>query len=308
MFLYTDYTRVTDRSETLIDHLLSNEPKNMVGTGVIKTCISDHYLIYGVRKFQTIKAEPKYIESRNVKRFNAQLFISDLQNAQWDLIEEYQDPNDMVHAWESIFIKILDIHAPLKQSSVRNKPSPWLTPDIKKLMHKRDYLKEKSISNKSHTAFKAYKRARNDVNAAIKKAKINYLKKEINYDSKNSWHTWRAINTLLGRKSKVTGVMELNIQENTVTDPRLISEIFNQHFSTVGSKISDSVPHGSVTPGTFVKHSNTLFQFSTIASPVIQHMLSTLSVRKASGLDKISAKILRHAAPIICGPLSIILF
>ena len=187
--LIEDYTRVTVRSKTLIDHLLSNEPQNMVDTGVIKSCISDHYLIYGVRKFQTIKTEPKFIESRNMKQFNAQLFVSDLENVQWELLQQYEDPNHMVQVWEDIFTKILDIHAPMKRNRVRNKPSPWLTPEIMKLMHHRDYLKRKSISNKSQVTIEAYKHARNNVNAAIRRGKINYLTKEIKQDSQNSWNT-----------------------------------------------------------------------------------------------------------------------
>ena len=304
--LITDYTRVTDRSKTLIDHLLSNEPQNIVDSGVIKICISDHYLIYGIRKFQTIKSEPKYIESRRMKNFDAQLFVSDLQNAPWGLINECNDTNEMVSIWEKIFTDILDIHAPLRKQRVKNKASPWLTSEIKKLMHKRDYLKKKSISNKSKATFEAYKRVRNKINAEIKRAKVNYLNKEIDNDNQNSWHTWRAINTLLGRKSKVTGVRELNVDENTITDPHTISETFNNHFSTVGFKISNSVPYTTTPPETFVKQSDTSFEFSTVAPSVIENMLSRLSVRKASGLDKISADILRHAAPVISGPLSII--
>ena len=60
---------------------------------------------------------------------------------------------------------------------------------LKKLMHQGDYLEKKSISNKSPAIFKAYKRSRNQINAAIRKAKLDYLTKEINKDSQSSWHT-----------------------------------------------------------------------------------------------------------------------
>lgn len=49
--LITDYTRVTNHSMNLIDHLISNEPKNISATDVLECAISDHYLIYGIRKF-----------------------------------------------------------------------------------------------------------------------------------------------------------------------------------------------------------------------------------------------------------------
>ena len=143
--LIKDYTRVTSHSMTLIDHLITNEPSNISASGVIETTISDHYLIYGVRKFPTFKSNPKYIESRNMKNFDADLFIYDLKKVPWDLLNISDDPNDMVYTWENLFLEVLDIHAPLRKRRVKNKSSPWLTPSIKKLMNTRDYLKRNPL-------------------------------------------------------------------------------------------------------------------------------------------------------------------
>ena len=60
---------------------------------------------------------------------------------------------------------------------------------------------------------------------------------------------------------------ELNIEDNTATDPHLISETFNEHFSRIG--ISEAVPFTSIAPETFVKQSDSQFQFTTIAPQVI---------------------------------------
>ena len=49
--LIEDYTRVNDRPKTLIDHFFTNEIQNIVSSEVIQIGISDHYLIYGVRRF-----------------------------------------------------------------------------------------------------------------------------------------------------------------------------------------------------------------------------------------------------------------
>lgn len=301
--LINDYTRVTDCSKTLIDHFLTNEPQNIVASGVIKIGISDHYLIYGVRKFQTIKSNPKYIESRNMKNYDPYLFIHDLRKVHWDLMEISDDPNDMVNTWESLFLEVLDIHAPLRKRRVKNKPSPWLTPCIKKLMHKRDHLKKQAIKNGSKSFYEAYKEARNQVNAAIKKAKIDYVAEEVDSDKGDSRRTWRAINMLLGRKSKISGIAELKCGESVITNSFEISNAFNEHFSTIGAKISDSVLKTSIPPESFVKPSISKFKFTTIPVSAINCLLSTLKVSKASGLDKISARLLRDATTVISAPL-----
>ena len=54
--LIQEPTRVTSKTKSVLDHLFTNKPENIVLTGVSKITISDHYLIYGVRKFPSSKA------------------------------------------------------------------------------------------------------------------------------------------------------------------------------------------------------------------------------------------------------------
>ena len=49
-----------------------------------------------------------------MKTYDPDLFISDLRNVQWDLIETCEDPNDMVFVWEKLFLEVVDAHAPLR--------------------------------------------------------------------------------------------------------------------------------------------------------------------------------------------------
>jgi hypothetical protein len=54
-------TRVTRNTKSLIDHLFTNKPENIILTGVSKIAISDPYLIYGVRKFPSLKENTRII-------------------------------------------------------------------------------------------------------------------------------------------------------------------------------------------------------------------------------------------------------
>ena len=95
---------ITINSKTLIDHFVTNEAQNISSSGVVKIGISDHYLIYGIRKFPSFKSNPKYIVTRNMKNFNPALFIYDLKNVPWDLLHVSDDPNDMdVYTWENLW-------------------------------------------------------------------------------------------------------------------------------------------------------------------------------------------------------------
>jgi len=60
--LITEGTRITNRSCTLIDHYVTSMPEKINLSGVIHTGISDHSLIYGIRKINPIISSRKKYE------------------------------------------------------------------------------------------------------------------------------------------------------------------------------------------------------------------------------------------------------
>ncbi|CAB3979478.1 Hypothetical predicted protein, partial [Paramuricea clavata] len=121
-----------------------------VKSGVCHIGISDHSLVYAIRKLCVSRKDPRIIRSRQFRDFNANSFRYDLSLAPWHIVEEYEnDPNLAWDAWKTIFLKISDIHAPNRSRKIRNKHSPWLTPELKKLMFERDRLKR--IASKHDT-------------------------------------------------------------------------------------------------------------------------------------------------------------
>ena len=67
--LITEPTRVTANSCTFIDHYITSTPEKIVRSGVIHTGISDHNIIYGVRKVNPVlntRKKAKKIEVRKL--------------------------------------------------------------------------------------------------------------------------------------------------------------------------------------------------------------------------------------------------
>ena len=50
MSLVIEHTRVTIETSALIDHIATTNQTNIADSGVYKICLSDHYLVYCVRK------------------------------------------------------------------------------------------------------------------------------------------------------------------------------------------------------------------------------------------------------------------
>ena len=92
--MISEPTRVTKDTRTLIDHFYyTTNPDNIISKEVLTVSISDHYLIYGIRKCKVCKENAKIIEYRDYKHFNEQIFLRDLQNYLSDFNLDQHDPN-----------------------------------------------------------------------------------------------------------------------------------------------------------------------------------------------------------------------
>ena len=149
--LIKECTRLTPTSATLFDLILTNTPENISRSGVIHLEISDHSLVYAVRKFIPPKGRQKTREVRNFKNFIENNFIQDVSQLPWDIVYQFVDPNICWQVWKSLLLDALNRHAPICHKRIRNNSVPWINPQIKQLMRKRDYHKKQAIKHDSET-------------------------------------------------------------------------------------------------------------------------------------------------------------
>ena len=120
-------TRITDHSETLIDHIYCNSLSNVLSTKVPILGLSDHFPLFVTKKLNSssvLKKSHHSISYRSFKNFNETEFINDLSSTPWDVIKIFDDTNDIVESWSSLFLDIIDKHLPLKQHRVKRKQQP----------------------------------------------------------------------------------------------------------------------------------------------------------------------------------------
>ena len=107
--------------------------------------------------------------------------------------------NEAWYNWKGCFLNILDKNAPKRVIRVRNKPAPWLNPEIKKEMFARDSLKRKAIKSGSLDDWTIYKQAKNAVNYSVRYAKSKYYRDKLNENVGDSRATWKVLNDLMGK-------------------------------------------------------------------------------------------------------------
>ena len=127
--LITEPTRITPLSSTLIDVIFTNLPDNTTCSGVSHIGISDHSLIYVYRKISSpsVIKGTSTITYRQFKNFNRNSFRSDILAQPWDDLKGVHNPNEMWLKWKT--------SAPLRSKRVRGSKRPWITTELKEMMH-----------------------------------------------------------------------------------------------------------------------------------------------------------------------------
>ena len=96
----------------------------------------------------------------------------------------------------------IDMHNVESKEYVRNATSPWVNQHLKKEMYARDILKKKATKSNSSADWLHFKEKRTAVNQLMKKSKKSYYQDEIKNNSGNPKGTWKALNSLMGKKTK----------------------------------------------------------------------------------------------------------
>lgn len=280
------YTRITSSTKSLIDHIITSNPDRIITAGSFETCISDHNIVYAVYKLKTKRAPPKLITVNDYKSINKKDLQYDLQSAPWDLIDMFDDVDDAVWCWESIFKEIFSGHLKQRKVKVSAKNEPWMTRDIRKALNNRFRLFKKAIKQGKNTvAWTNYKTMRNNCTKLIRTAKANYWKQEFQKCT-NSKSFWSTVKKFQG-KSKSTNIGPLIQSTDLVTDNYDKANLMNDFFSTVGKNLANKLCTSDSSSLTHV-YKVTPTVSSINLKDIEKAFKSTVKLGKASGPDGIS--------------------
>ena len=147
-YLISGPTRITPTSRTLIDLCINSSPEKISSSGVIHLAISDHSLVLMTLKICYERTGiHRTIESRVFKNFNHH-FLNDVAQQPWNKVFSETNPETMWDVWKKLFMEVVDKHTPLQSKRVLNKHSPWITHELTRKIHKRDYMKKSCYSRK----------------------------------------------------------------------------------------------------------------------------------------------------------------
>ena len=74
-----------------------------------------------------LKSAPSSIKCRSFKHFSEADFVKDLWTVPWCIIDLFDDVDDKVSAFNTLFQEVLEVHAPIKSVRVKKNPAPWIS-------------------------------------------------------------------------------------------------------------------------------------------------------------------------------------
>lgn len=105
-------TRMTKSSKTLINVILVDRPERWATSGTLHLGMSDHDLVYIIRKERLPSSTVKTFESRSMRNCNLNAFLNDLSVTTWDSSFVFDDINDVWSHWYKLYNETIDGHAP----------------------------------------------------------------------------------------------------------------------------------------------------------------------------------------------------
>lgn len=169
--------------------------------------------------------------------------------------------------------------------------------NVKNELYK-SYIKERSTE-----CLLRYRRYRNVLIDAIRKAKRLYYQKVLTNCNSDGKETWKILNEITGRrKEKKNTPTAMEHDNKLVTDEAEVANVLNDFFVNVGPAINASVISSDTDPLLYVNaNRNSIFLTPTDSSEIL-NIIDDMG-RTAPGADGLTGHILKVLGPAIVKPL-----
>ena len=213
-----------------IDLILTNKSKSFQNTITVETGLSDHHkMTVTVLRSFIQKQAPVCIKYRAYKKFDPVLFNIELNHR---LSSINPDLINYEH-FQSIFMELLNKHAPMKEKCIRANNAPFMTKILSKAIMTRSRLRNKFLKNPNKANEINYKRQRNycvNLSKREKKRYYNNIDLRLILDNKKFW---KAVKPLFSDKHNISKKITLIEGDSIISDDAKVAETFNDYFSNI---------------------------------------------------------------------------
>ena len=236
-------TRIAENTAALFDHVLTNSPHKITQSGVIELNLSDHELIYCMRKTTRFKSNKhNELNIRSMKKYTIENFVEHLNKIDFQNYKTYSCINMAYLDFITKLIDVVDSLCPTIKITVKGNTKPWFDSEVISTVYKRDacYIKFKlSGLEADKDILRATKQF---LKTTIQKKKRKFFQGKLQENSKNSEELLKTLKSL-GLNSKEAGQSKNFLKEDDVIqfEPKN-ANIFKSFYSKLAGNLVKKLP------------------------------------------------------------------
>jgi uncharacterized protein YktA (UPF0223 family) len=302
-------TRVTKRTNTLINVMIINRKYYMEPATVVDLGLSDHHaqLVPVLFKNHTDvdqKVLKRYFGEENIKEFT-----SLLEKLSWQKVFSETEVNAKFKAFMDLVLYQFNVAFPL-QLRHRKKPlwKGWITQGIimssKKMRFLNMLQKQPNLTVEAKTYIDKYRRIYKRV---IREEKIRENDRHILHEKHKTKAVWQIINRESGKISSNKLDIKLNWNSEDITHPQNVAELLNSIFSKISEELVKRTGSRMTNPvSQHVKinvNTNTMF-LSPITENKMENAAKALKNKLSAGIDEIPDCVVKQCIKVLKRPLT----
>jgi len=165
--------------------------------------------------------------------------------ADWSAVLLSNDVEIAYDCFWSVYKNLYQTNFPMKRKRFNrnyNALNKFMTPGLIISRRTKNNLHTKAIADPLPANINKYKAYKTVYQRLVRAAKKLYIADKLTANASNPKKTWQTLNEILGRQGKSDSVTQIKVNDEIITDNERISNHFNTFFSSIGKKISESVP------------------------------------------------------------------
>ena len=244
------------RSKTLIDNIFFNSLDYHSHSGNLLFELSDHLTQFLIlegyvkeRSLLDLKITKKDFDNFNEREFEEVV----INGVNWEEICMIRigDASASFKSFHDTFNFHLDEMAPdheVSHKELKLMLKPWITKDILAKCDKRDDMLKQFKSEKNpviaNQLYREYKTLRNEITSDKRRGKKAHNIAQFEKNKNAISTVWKSIRSLVNMKpGKKSSIKLTDENDSLISDPKIIGNIFNDHFSTLGAKVQQKIPN-----------------------------------------------------------------
>ena len=303
-------TRVTNKSETLIDNIFTNDFIDKT-SGILISDTSDHFPNFTISRINiNSNKSNKPTKVRDFSDNNILNIKIHMAKINWqDLLKLFDNASHAYDKFIEIFTDLLDKYTPLKRKRKSKTKSslPWIKKDLIKMIHRKNRLYKQYMNRRTHLNKTKYKTLNNKVNKLVRSAKKNYFSNQLEKEKTNIKNTWKILNNALNKNHRKPRNKIFNINGQIIDNPTQVSDHFNNFFINIGLNQTSQIPDNNIHFSTYLSNPNESSMFFTpITEDEVIEIIKNLDAKKSPGHDHIPILIIKKLASELSVPLTYI--